>query len=265
MIHKFDAQAQLNAVDLAFVVDTTSSMGGMIASAQQHMIEVMEAVVKSANLDLQLGVVEYRDHPPQERTFVYRLYPFTGDLQKARKTIQNLKVMGGGDAPEAVLDGVLAACNELEWRKHARRLLVLVGDAPPHGGFYAADSFRDGCPCGETIESVTAAAENRRVAIYTLGLNSSVTEAFSRISAFTGGEYFEAKQTAAAIEKISEILKSEFAEIEFDRLVLERWQVNPDATYQELADALDSTRHAVGAALMRLNKRDLLELPVLAA
>jgi hypothetical protein len=58
--------AQLNEFDLAFVVDTTGSMGGLIAAAQRQMTEMIDALATAAAVDMRLGIVEYRDHPPQD-------------------------------------------------------------------------------------------------------------------------------------------------------------------------------------------------------
>ena len=159
----------INTLDLAFVVDTTGSMRGLIDAARRQMITMMDRLAQAAEVDLHLGVVEYRDHPPQDK-MIYRVHPLTGDRRRAQRTIEGLKAEGGGDEPEAVLDGVLAACRELRWRRHARRLAVLVGDAPPHGVQRDGDTFPDGCPCGETIASVSRAAEEARVLVYALGL-----------------------------------------------------------------------------------------------
>src|ERR1044071_5396679 len=80
-----------------------------------------------------VGFVEYRDHPPQEKTFVTRVNPLTSDIKRMQKAINSLKADGGGDAPEAVYDGVFAACKQIEWRPFSCRFTLLVGDAPPHG------------------------------------------------------------------------------------------------------------------------------------
>src|SRR5262245_31377814 len=103
---------EINALDLAFVVDTTGSMSGLIAGAQQQMIAMVGELLSAADVRLRLGVVEYRDHPPQD-SMVLRIHPFTEDLEQARATINELTANGGGDGPEAVLDGVWAACHEL--------------------------------------------------------------------------------------------------------------------------------------------------------
>jgi Mg-chelatase subunit ChlD len=150
--------AEINALDLAFVVDTTGSMGALIAAAQRQMIAMLDALAQAADAALRLAVVEYRDHPPQD-PLPSRVHAFTADRKQARKVIEGLVATGGGDGPESVLDGVLAACRELAWGKHARRIAVLVGDSPPHGVGARGDGFPRGCPCGETIESVSAAAE----------------------------------------------------------------------------------------------------------
>lgn len=40
---------------------------------------------------------------------------------------------GGGDGPEAVTAGMAASLNDLEWRRDAAKMVVLIADAPPHG------------------------------------------------------------------------------------------------------------------------------------
>jgi Mg-chelatase subunit ChlD len=251
----------INAVDLAFVVDTTGSMGGLIAAAQNQMIAMLEELTRAANINLCLGVVEYRDHPPQDN-MVYKVYHLTENLQKAQKSIRGLAAQGGGDAPEAVLDGIAAACRELAWYKHSRRLIVLVGDAPPHGTGMRGDAFSSGCPCGETIESVTRLAEEKCITIHALGLTGAVTESFSTISSMTGGKFFSSKEADKAIEAIAKLLKAEFEDVELDRHVLVAWRKNPEIATDELAEQMQCTQHAVSASLVRLLSRDLIAVPV---
>ena len=43
-----------------------------------------------------------------------------------------LKAFGFGDEPEAVLDALLVAKNALSWDSQAKRIVILIGDAPPH-------------------------------------------------------------------------------------------------------------------------------------
>jgi len=251
--------SEINQLDLAFIVDTTGSMGGLIQSAQRQMISMMNELLKAADVDMRLGVVEYRDHPPQDK-LPARAYPLTGSFQQAQKAINGLKAEGGGDGPESVFDGIITACRKLEWRAHARRIAVLVGDAPPHGVGGSGDGFREGCPCGETIESVTCVAEEQRITLYALGLrrDTHLVESFTRLSNMTGGEYFEVGQGDQAIQRLKAILAAEFGNLDFDRRVLETYQATPEAGIDDLAAQMESSRPAVSGALSRLGTRGLL-------
>jgi hypothetical protein len=93
-------------------------------------------------------VVNYRDHPPQDPTYVYKFHPFTSDVDSVKKYLTGLTgqfidscedtklimsiASGGGDGPEAVTAGMAATLTELEWRRDASKMVVLVADAPPH-------------------------------------------------------------------------------------------------------------------------------------
>ena len=248
---------KINQLDLAFVVDTTGSMSGLIAAAQTQMITMIAELAHLAAIDMCLGVVEYRDHPPQDQLIV-RVHPLTSDLWQAQASIRGLSAEGGGDGPEAVLDGVLAACRDLAWRRHARRIAILVGDAPPHGVGARGDGFPQGCPCGETIDSVTAAAERDRVTLYALGLTADVADSFERLSRATGGAFFPASQGDMAIAQIKTILAGEFDDLEFDRRVLAAQLAARGHSIADLAEQLAAPRLAVAAAISRLERRELL-------
>lgn len=251
---------ELHAVDLAFVVDTTGSMGNLIAAAQKQMISMLGELTRAADIHLCLGIVEYRDHPPQD-CIVTRVHAFSEDLQAAEQVIKQLHAQGGGDGPEAVLDGITAACRELAWWRYARRLMVLVGDAPPHGVRATGDAFARGCPCGETIASVTQLAEEQRITIHSLGLTPAVSESFREISYLTGGQFFSAAQAEQAIVHLASLLRLEFAALDLDRRVLALCRATPQASIEELAQLLETSRSTVAASLLRLLSRDLIEAP----
>jgi von Willebrand factor type A domain len=248
---------ELNQVDLAFVVDTTGSMGAFIAAAQRQMIAMARRLAAAAEVDMRVGVVEYRDHPPQDR-LVFRVHQLT-DLTRAECAISGLRPEGGGDGPEAVLDGVLAACKKLTWRPHARRISVLVGDAPPHGVGVRGDGFPNGCPCGQTIESVTAAAERARVTLYGLALHAAAAESFARLAKFTGGERFEPGCGEDAIGRIEKILADEFGNLRLDAQVLAEWN-DDNASIDSIAQKLQTGPGAVAASVTRLLARRLIEV-----
>jgi Mg-chelatase subunit ChlD len=251
---------EINEFDLAFVVDTTGSMGGLIDAARKQMVEMIDGLTRAADVAMRLAVVEYRDHPPQDRLLTRR-HDFAADLKAVHRTLTGLRADGGGDGPEAVLDGLNAAAEALSWRPHARRVAVLVGDAPPHGVGAHGDSFRGGCPCGETVESTAARAERNAVTVYALSLTPYATDSFRRLSELTGGRCYEPGQGRQAIQKLCEVLSAEFGQLDFDRdvfEVFETWGEEFEPTADVIATRLERTPRDVAAAVCRLQARGLI-------
>ncbi len=119
------------AVDIAFVVDATGSMGDEIEYLSSELADVIERT--KANLtgaDLRTASVFYRDSSDAYVTI------HSGFTDKAEATVDYVNEQshaGGGDHPEAVDAALLTAVDSLSWRKNAAaRLLFLVLDAPPH-------------------------------------------------------------------------------------------------------------------------------------
>jgi len=74
-----------------------------------------------------LALVEYRDHPPQDETFVTRVHDFTESIKEMKKWLEACRAEGGGDLPEAVADGLHDAL-KLNWRENATKICVLISD-----------------------------------------------------------------------------------------------------------------------------------------
>lgn len=83
-------------------------------------------------------MVQYRDHPPQEKTFVTKVNNFTDNIKTAKKFISGAKPVGGGDFPESICCGLFDSLNKLTWRNDSVKIAILIADAPPHGLHNAA-------------------------------------------------------------------------------------------------------------------------------
>lgn len=109
-------------------------MGSYIAIVQKQIEEITRQIFESSSLqkkgDLRIGIIAYRDHPPQDNTFVYKVFDFTSDVNQVYTTLRSLQASGGGDLPEAVT-AALHAASKMAWRD-CTRMVVLVADAPPH-------------------------------------------------------------------------------------------------------------------------------------
>jgi Mg-chelatase subunit ChlD len=117
------------SVDLAFVLDTTGSMGEEI-EAVKATIRTVAARLGADQTDVRIGLVEYKDRGDTEVTHAY---PFSSDLAAFSRSVARLTAGGGGDYPEDMQAGLSLALDQLQWRPDATaRMLVVIGDAPPH-------------------------------------------------------------------------------------------------------------------------------------
>lgn len=119
-----------------FVQDCTGSQGSYISSATRNIEEICSSIFESGKLlypdDLRIGLVAYRDHPPQDHTYITKNFGFSSDTKRVHDHLKSLYASGGGDGPEAVTAGLNEALN-MDWRPHASKMVVLIADAPPHG------------------------------------------------------------------------------------------------------------------------------------
>ena len=70
-------------VDLAFVVDCTGSMGSYIRETQRNINFIAEKISKTS-FSVHLALVEYRDHPPEDQSFVSRFHDFTQEVSEMK-------------------------------------------------------------------------------------------------------------------------------------------------------------------------------------
>ena len=151
-----------NLVDILFVVDSTGSMGAYIRDSIMTIIKIVEKF-KKQEYDLKLSLCDYRDHPPQDNTYVTHFE----DLCNGKTIVEKLNKItasGGGDHCEAVMDGLRDGLSKTSWRKTeenkaSQRFLFHVCDAPPHGKEYGGQSSdkewsEKGCPCGTKKEDI---------------------------------------------------------------------------------------------------------------
>ena len=126
-------------VEVAFVLDTTGSMGGLIEGAKRKIWSIATAIVDSnPDADIRIGLVAYRDLGDD---YVTKTFDLTTDIQDLYAKLLELKARGGGDWPESVNEALDVAVNKLQWTQSSdvRRIVFLVGDAPPHMD-YAQDT-----------------------------------------------------------------------------------------------------------------------------
>jgi hypothetical protein len=163
---------ELKAVDIVFVVDCTASMKPMFKGVKKFIRKLVWDANKCITQylvddpePLMVGLVQYRDHPPQSKTFLTQVSDLTSNFSKFKSVVMKMTAEGGGDGPEGVLDALQAAVSEINWRSESFKFIYHFLDSPPHGKEFndLKDGFPDGCPCN--IEYDCLFAEMRGLSI----------------------------------------------------------------------------------------------------
>lgn len=120
-----------NKVNIAFMIDATGSMGDEISYLQAELNDVINRTKKALpKVDLSMASVFYRDTTDE---YLLKNFNFTSDISNIISFIQKQKANGGGDYPEAVIEGLDASINQISWNEDAKtKLLFVLLDAPPH-------------------------------------------------------------------------------------------------------------------------------------
>ena len=163
-------------VDLAFVLDTTGSMGEEI-EAVKSTIRTVAAKLGSDQTDVRIGLVEYKDRGDAEVTHAY---PFSSDLAAFSRSVARLTAGGGGDYPEDMQAGLSLALDQLQWRPDATaRIVVVIGDAPPHLDYQDERDYAD----------AARRAAARGIKLYTVaasGMDATGQIVMRQMAQFTG-------------------------------------------------------------------------------
>ncbi|CAC5367256.1 unnamed protein product [Mytilus coruscus] len=184
--------SQHGQLDLAFLMDTTGSMTSYINSAKQNIREIVEEIVATSKSDVRLALIEYRDHSPEDKTFVTRKNDFTSSVSIMKSWLNVARARGGGDRPEAVADAMYQA-TKLSWRQDATKMCVMISDAPPHGLVPSEDtSFPYGSPNGHDPMQIARDLAQKGVTLYIIGVEPPVVpykDFFMGLAYLTGGQY----------------------------------------------------------------------------
>lgn len=147
----FEITKQIKMWDIVLVCDITESEN--YYAQLLNLIYIWRPILDQKKI--RLGFVGYRDHLCIDKSnstslplLELKSLNFPGNIIKF---MEQIECDGGEDEPEAVLDGLNAAI-KMKWLPKAKKHLILIADAPPHGQNFHdkpnEDTYPDGCPCG---------------------------------------------------------------------------------------------------------------------
>jgi hypothetical protein len=130
------ANAQQTAhtdLDVQLLLDTTGSMGDELDYLQSEFDAIAAQLrTRFPNVTPRWSLVVYRDHGDE---YVTRAFDFTSDTKRFRADLRAQSAAGGGDTPEAVVEGMKSGLAQ-SWRPAANvaKVSFWVADAPAHPG-----------------------------------------------------------------------------------------------------------------------------------
>ncbi|XP_053382841.1 uncharacterized protein LOC128549667 [Mercenaria mercenaria] len=252
-------------LDIAFAMDCTASMGIYIAVARENIIQIVRDIKQRRQCDVRLALVEYRDHPPADETFITRTHDFTHIPGEMRKWLYACDAAGGGDLPEAVADA-LQEILLLSWREDATKICVFITDAPPHGLGTFADKFPGGCPDGLDPLVICQALAKAGIAVYVAGCEPSICaykDFYLALTHITGGQYVPMEKSDSLVKLITygaiEELSLRKFENEVDEIV--RAQIIKgralDEEYVARQLHIQITKRGEKVSQLQMNKKEL--------
>src|SRR5688500_7199262 len=171
------------AVDILFAVDTTGSMGGLLDGAKRTVWSIANQVRSiNPNANLRVGLVAYRDLGDD---YVTRPFALTEDLDAMYAELMSYQAAGGGDVPENVDAALYDAVNKMKWRSGAKKMIFLVGDAPP--------SSRGEVP-KYTVTAAAAAKHQIKINTIRCGQDGETAQAWQQIAMLGSGEFSTIQQ-----------------------------------------------------------------------
>lgn len=124
-----------NKMDLVISFDTTGSMYPVLAQVRREVEEFVKNMFKEFT-DLRLSIIAHGDYCDKDDPYTIRVMDFTRDEDKLCEFVRETKQTYGGDADECYELVLKTAHTELNWREDADKLMILIGDAAPHGKNY---------------------------------------------------------------------------------------------------------------------------------
>jgi Mg-chelatase subunit ChlD len=174
-------------VDVVFVLDSTGSMGGLIAGAKDKIWSIANGIVGAKPTPtVRIGLLSYRDRGD---AYVTRMFDLTDDIDTVFKNLRSFEAAGGGDSPESVNQALHEAVNRMAWSpgKQATKIIFLVGDFPPHM------DYQDDIKYPVTCEA--AARSNIIINTVQCGTEPTTTPVWQKIAKLAEGSYMALAQT----------------------------------------------------------------------
>lgn len=179
--------------DVAILVDTTGSMSGAIAAAQETAVQAANRISEAGG---RVALVDFRDALDPYSAVVRT--DFTRDAAVFEQATREMSADGGDDEPEGVLFALDHALDELGWQDGSARAVILITDAPYHD-----PDVRDPAL---TTAGVTVRLQETGTAVFPLliGSRGEMPRLYGDLAGATGGSLASLEESGGTITALLE-------------------------------------------------------------
>jgi len=179
--------AQSHRIEVVFILDTTSSMSGLIQAAKEKIWSIASTMASAQeNPDIKMGLVAFRDRGD---AYITRVYDLSEDLDQMYASLMDFRAQGGGDGPESVNQALYDAIHKMSWSQDSGvyKVAFLVGDAPPHMDY----------PHDVKYPDTLAAAKRKGIVVNAIqsGQHQYTRPAWQEIASLGHGQYFQVEDS----------------------------------------------------------------------
>jgi Mg-chelatase subunit ChlD len=183
--------AQHPKIEVVFVLDTTSSMSGMIQAAKEKIWSIASSMASAQNSpDIKMGLIAFRDRGD---AYVTKLIDLSTDLDTMNASLMDFQAQGGGDGPESVNQALYEAVNNISWSadQQTYKVIFLIGDAPPH------TDYNNDIQYAQSMQI----AHRKGIVVNTIqsGQQAATTSKWQHIAMLGKGRYFQVEQGGNAV------------------------------------------------------------------
>jgi hypothetical protein len=177
-------------IEVVFVLDTTSSMSGLIETAKEKIWSIATTLAQAEQTpEIHMGLVAFRDRGD---AYVTDVVDLNTDLDTIYGRLMRFAAVGGGDGPESVNQALYDAVHRISWSQDpsSYQVIFLVGDAPPHMDYHGEAQYPE----------IVRNATNKGIIINTIqcGESPHTVAPWTEIARLGNGRYLNVAQAGGA-------------------------------------------------------------------
>ncbi|XP_005110351.2 uncharacterized protein LOC101853415 [Aplysia californica] len=172
-------------MEVVFSFDTTGSMSQVLDEVKGRVNDIVQRL--QADIPgFKVGIIAHGDYCDADHFYDIRILDLTDNVVDVVTFVTNTEGTGGGDIPECY-ELALRRAREMSWTPGSKRLVVVIGDAYPHGPDYEMN--KDNIDWTDELKMLVA----KDVKIYGVQVQEDPdsTSFFERLTGESGGQHLK--------------------------------------------------------------------------